>query len=374
MEKEVSAAETDLKAIPDYPSVDPIENALQYVRSPKSKALYSHEIGYFLKAKGLTDRELLARAGTEPKWAEEMIVSYIKECAAAGLAGSTIATRIAATKALLDYNDVVALNWKKIRKALPPRLQHGKDRAPTIDEVRRMLRFAGIRERALVLAMSSGGFKSGALDYLSMGDLTPIGVRGKALAGKLVIYRGEAEEYVTFVSPEALEALGDYLDARRRAGEDIEPASPLFRDAWDISLGASPEKVVRLASAGAKSAMQRIFARAGLQERDFKELHGFRKFFKTNAERGAKSIYVEALMGHSMGVTDSYFKPTDDELLQEYLKCVPYLAVSKEAELSSRLQARDSEVEALRAEVSSIREAVREIRDEREKELRKRGR
>ena len=45
--------------------------------------------------------------------------------------------------------------------------------------------------------------------------------------------------------------------------------------------------------------------------------HGFRKFFKTTCiNSGVHPLYSEYLMGHRSGLTKSYFKPTDTELLE----------------------------------------------------------
>jgi hypothetical protein len=46
-----------------------------------------------------------------------------------------------------------------------------------------------------------------------------------------------------------------------------------------------------------------------------------------------KSINIEILMGHSIGISDSYYKITQDDLLTEYLKASDYLMVSNENQL-----------------------------------------
>ena len=49
-------------------------------------------------------------------------------------------------------------------------------------------------------------------------------------------------------------------------------------------------------------------------------MHGFRKAFKTICENsGMKSINIELLLGHNIGVSGSYYKPTEKEVLQDYL-------------------------------------------------------
>ena len=48
--------------------------------------------------------------------------------------------------------------------------------------------------------------------------------------------------------------------------------------------------------------------------------HALRKGFMSTCERtGMKSINVKMLMGHSIGVENSYYKPTDDDLLNGYM-------------------------------------------------------
>jgi hypothetical protein len=41
-----------------------------------------------------------------------------------------------------------------------------------------------------------------------------------------------------------------------------------------------------------------------------------------------KPAAVEMLMGHSLGISDSYFKPTEEEIIQEYLKIVDALSIN----------------------------------------------
>ena len=67
---------------------------------------------------------------------------------------------------------------------------------------------------------------------------------------------------------------------------------------------------------------------------EFKRIHGFRKYFKTNAERTIKTIDVEKLMGHA----ESYYKPSEEYLAEQYARIVPNLTISETAELKDRMQ------------------------------------
>lgn len=66
----------------------------------------------------------------------------------------------------------------------------------------------------------------------------------------------------------------------------------------------------------------------GQKRHEFKTAHGFRKYFKTHAEQSMKSINIEILMSHSIGVSDSYYKPKETEILQDYLKAVESLTIN----------------------------------------------
>ncbi|MFZ0221939.1 MAG: hypothetical protein WAM42_09660 [Candidatus Nitrosopolaris sp.] len=52
---------------------------------------------------------------------------------------------------------------------------------------------------------------------------------------------------------------------------------------------------------------------------------------------GMKSINIEKLMGHSLGMsTNSYYRATSDEILKDYLKAVSFLTISSEIRLQDK--------------------------------------
>jgi integrase len=334
---------------------DPVETALAFVRAQRSKETYRLVISYFLRWSGLKAQDFVERASSQPKWAESLMVNYIQSLEKKGLSGSTVALYVVGIRALLDYNDVTGINWKKVRKAIPPARSYGTDRPPTVDEIRRILQFCDIRARAMILCLASGGFRVGSFDYFSLRDYSVIRERERVLAGRLVIYKGEREEYFTFLTPEAVQAFEAYFEFRKRAGEELTPSSPLFRDAWDTEVHGAVKDVRPLKAEGVNAAVNRILKAAGLKEREFKAIHGFRKFFKTRAEQAMKSAYVEILMGHSLGISNSYLKPTEKELLAEYLKAVPFLTIQEADELKRELSKKDEDVKAMERQLLDIR-------------------
>lgn len=74
--------------------------------------------------------------------------------------------------------------------------------------------------------------------------------------------------------------------------------------------------------------------REGPKRRHEFSVHGFRKAFKTKAENsGMKPINVEILMGHSVGISDSYYRPLEKDLIEDYKKAIPFLIVSQEKQM-----------------------------------------
>ena len=42
-------------------------------------------------------------------------------------------------------------------------------------------------------------------------------------------------------------------------------------------------------------------------------------------------------MAHSIGISDSYYRPTEEELLDDYLKAIPFLTISDEHRLQEQV-------------------------------------
>jgi hypothetical protein len=72
---------------------------------------------------------------------------------------------------------------------------------------------------------------------------------------------------------------------------------------------------------------------------EFQADHGFRRWFKTRCEiSGMKPINIENLMGHSIGISGSYYRATEIELLEDYLKAIEFLTISNENRLQKQME------------------------------------
>ena len=132
--------------------------------------------------------------------------------------------------------DMSPINWKKIARGLPSRREIADDRAPTIEEIQKIIKYPDRRIKALILCMVSGGFRLGAWDYLKWKHVIPIkNKEGEILAAKIIIYAVEPDEYFCFITPEAYTALKNWMDYRSEAGEEITGESWLMRNMWQTT-------------------------------------------------------------------------------------------------------------------------------------------
>ena len=59
--------------------------------------------------------------------------------------------------------------------------------------------------------------------------------RGEGIAAKLIDYAKEAEEYYSFITPEAFESLKVWMGFRASYGKIITKESRLMRDIWQTT-------------------------------------------------------------------------------------------------------------------------------------------
>ena len=160
----------------------------------------------------------------------------------------------------------------------------------TLDEIGRMVDYADIRMKALILFLYNSGARVGSALGLNYGRINwredpPL---------KVHFYPSETKfevEYDTFIGSDCVEAFKRYFKWRNRRGESLRAESPLFMTKYRG----------RLSYGGSRSAMKVIIGKAGIEIDKNERLthHSFRGAFQHNLQAAGVNQYViEKLIGH----------------------------------------------------------------------------
>lgn len=344
---------------------DPLTVFMYALKAPESKRQYPRRFKVFLdflEIPGDLDtqaKKFLSEAKENPKWAQDgfmrFIMYQIERAKSGKIAESTISNYYKATKLFCEMNEL-PINWRKIAKGIPKGRRAANDRIPTLEEIRKLLEYPDRRIKPIIFTMISSGIRIGAWDTLQWKHITPVrNDKQEVIAAKLVVYPGDQEEYYSFITPEAYNALKEWMDFRVEYGEKISGESWVMRDIWQTTnvtygakwgLATAPKK---LHSSAIKRLIERALWEQGIRKplpegknrHEWKAAHGFRKFYKTRAEQAMRPANVELTIGHDIGVSKSYYKPTEREILEDYLKAVELLSIyssNKNKELEHKVQ------------------------------------
>jgi hypothetical protein len=105
---------------------------------------------------------------------------------------------------------------------------------------------------------------------------------------------------------------------------------------------------------------------SGVRRHEWKAAYGIRKYYKSRTEQVMRPINVYITMGHDIGISESYYKPSEREVLEDYLKAVDLLTInsdkvilqkqvlelkekSKDSEyiIKAKLQEKENQIDAL---------------------------
>src|SRR6478609_7748649 len=330
------------------------------MKSPLTRYKYQGNLARFLDFAGIQGVTLENRAERfaecgkkDTAWAFENILRFIhcqkKRVEQKEITSATVRNYVKAIKLFCEMADV-SIPWKKITRGLSRVKRYADDRVPTIEEIKKLVEYPDRRIKAIVYIMASSGIRLGAWDFLKWGNITPLKRAGEVVAAKITVYAGEDEQYSSFISLEAWQAARRWMAYREQSGEEITENSWVMRDLWDArqaqgrGLVTKPKK---LSSLGIKRLMERAIWAQGLRKKlepgkkrhPYQANHSLRKWFKTRCEiAGMKPINIEKLMNHSVGISDSYYRATENEILDDYIKAVDFLGINEESRLKLKVQ------------------------------------
>jgi len=321
------------------------------VKSKHSFSTYMDKLDRFMKFVGIESYDELSRADNLQVKLEDWIMSIKNQ-----VSPNSIPYYFYGVKSFLEVNDVL-LNWKKIIRLFPSKVKKTGRRAYTTKEIQKILAVAtDIRSRALVLFLASSGVRIGAIPQLLVKHLydLPLGCKG------VLVYEGSTDEYWTIITPEASEALSEYLNKRKSDGEIVTPESPLFRDVYSDRRGNAKKMARPVGLRALISRMIRLVDKSGIRCTEEKTSnrystmvnHAFRKRFITilKSTPEIKNSTAEKLAGHKVyrdednfmvELDDSYNVPTLDNLFNQYKHAIVELSIDD----STRLQMKEIQIQ-----------------------------
>lgn len=242
-------------------------------------------------------------------------------------------------------------------------------RASSKDDIRKMLEVSNPRVRALILFLKDTGLGESDLVKLKLKDL---GVKQVAdiftlqPPVPLVLYRKKTgRKTITFIGEEAFNTFKTTLKIRqvgtpemriKRYGkkevkkgvapETLTLESPLFRSYHKMLTNRS--EIKHLSSMAISTIIRGRAKVAGIWKKGF-GAHALRRFFQTSLETsGMQQNWIKKMMGHALGGSEApYSRPEIETLRSAYAKSYPYLAITEKVEQKSRVQALESQMEAL---------------------------
>ena len=332
-------------------------NFINSIKSDVTKRIYEYNLKLFMEFCGIDKFEdLIAQ--------QDKIITYLMSLREKKLSFNSISTRLNAIYHFYDMNDV-SLNKKKIKMFKGENQRKVVDRAYMHEDIKKILDVSDLRAKTIVLVMASSGLRIGALPDLRLRNLEKIDS-----LYKITVYEGSNSQYFTFCSPECSSYINAYLDFRTMHGENLNKDSFLIREQFDISdleqikyesKGMSINGIISLLTVILLKSGVRTIKHKGRQE--VARAHGFRKTFTTQLINSKVNPEIrEMLLGHKIGLASCYYRPTEQEMLNEYLKAVPLLTISNEERLKFKLEQtitiERTQLEQLRADFDKFKKQV----------------
>lgn len=276
------------------------------------------------------------------------LMGFRKHLIAIEHAPTSIRGEMAAVKSFYRSFDIDIPSLTRSRNKAKPNPKRME--IPDAKDIREILNFSTLRNRAIVLCGCSGGLGATEIVNLKVHQFED-GYDPETEITTLYIRRQKVNyDYITFLSPEASRAVKAYLDWRNRSPEHLTHALQQKRhNSRKVLSGDNylfiPERIQpsnykpgsdedrKLGVPGLAAIFRKlaICAGKGTAKHEWQNIrsHTMRKYFNNSLlNAGADIFFVDYLMGHTLDDTRSaYYRADPEALKKKYIKYLPFLAI-----------------------------------------------
>ena len=279
----------------------------------------------------------------------------------AGRPSKTIAAYTAAVRVFFtDHNIKLEDNdWRKLRRRgfMPKRVKaETRDKSPTKTQLKKILNYADIKARSMILFLVSSGARIGETLKLKIEDFE-LDAEPPRVHIRAEYTKGGVGARTAYFSIEARDAINDWLNIKdglkkrngkkyidkRVFGWSVYTARFMWNMACDkAGIGTKD-----------KSTQRRIY-----------HIHSLRKFFRTKI--GLDLDVINALMGHSEYLDSSYVRQEQEKIAKDYLEAMPNVSVYavEDKELKRSVEQLKDENIALKQQLNGQRPEMLQLREE----------
>ena len=311
------------------------------LKSDSTKKSYDRCLGIFLKYSHIKDFDSLLKL--TPEDTQRMIEDY---ALSHNSSRGSLKVMLHALKAFYSMNDVI-LNWHKLFRMLPEQKKTRGDIPYTTEQLRTVLStFKNPKWRAIIHFIASSGVRVGFVEELKMKHLERIGDNCRSV----VVYADTKDEYITFIHQEAVKALDEYFETRKKNGEILTPESWVF---VGLEMSNKPMTARRISTQMCRN-VRMFLERGEMVDGRYRTsvVHGIRKRFNTimKDNDSINKSHIEKMLGHSQSsikLDSVYHKPTTERMFVEYQKAIPQLVIDDSYRLEISLKQSEDELKRL---------------------------
>jgi integrase len=310
------------------------------MNSPYTRNMYRSRLNTFVEHLGMDSKsvfvfdELVKTPIPKLKeWIEDYVM-YRKSC---GLVKSTINNDICALTKFFRMNDI-EIPMFKAKQFMPEQIKIRGDKPYTTELLQQALRcVAGYPQyNAIIHFLCASGARGGITEHLKMKHI------GELVDGckSVLCYADTKDEYLTFIHPEAIQALDEWLEYRKQRGDIIDKNSWVFCHTRDTSL---PLHEVDIDSR-LQDKLKPLDRGELIHGRyDIAITYGMRKRWNVISKTtdGVNPHLSEKMFAHnsqSLKLDTVYLPATEAQLLIEYKKFYRELYISEEYRLKAELE------------------------------------